>query len=54
MPRSVKIAETSDLSPGEYQAVEVERSAALPCPPSFVFAYGFESGDTSAWSSQVP
>ena len=35
-------------------SLEVERSAALPCPPSFTFADGFESGDTSAWSSQVP
>ncbi len=32
----------------------VERSVALPCPPSIIFADGFESGDTSAWSSQVP
>ena len=32
----------------------VERSAALPCPPSFIFSDGFETGDTSAWSSQVP
>ena len=32
----------------------VERSAALPCPASLVFADGFESGDTAAWSSQVP
>ncbi len=32
----------------------VERSTVLPCPPSFIFADGFESGDTSAWSSQVP
>ena len=31
-----------------------ERSAALPCPPSIIFTAGFESGDTSAWSSQVP
>lgn len=29
------------------------RSAALPCPPLPIFADGFESGDTSAWSSTV-
>ena len=34
--------------------LEVERSAALPCPLSVVFEDGFESGDTSTWSSTVP
>lgn len=31
--------------------LEVERSAALPCPevPDSIFADGFETGDTSAW-----
>ncbi|MCP4663725.1 MAG: hypothetical protein GY856_50720 [bacterium] len=35
--------------------VEAVRSAALPCPPlaSQLFADGFESGDTSAWSSAL-
>lgn len=34
----------------------VVRSAALPCPPVIadIFSDGFESGDTSAWSSTVP
>jgi len=34
--------------------LEVERSEALPCPPSVLFEDGFESGDTSAWSTTVP
>lgn len=34
---------------------QVTRSGALPCPPFLMlFGDGFESGDTSAWSSQVP
>ena len=34
----------------------VVRSAALPCPSVIadIFLDGFESGDTSAWSSTVP
>ncbi len=36
--------------------LEVERLAALPCPPppGSIFADGFEPGDTSAWSATVP
>jgi hypothetical protein len=36
--------------------LQVERSAALPCPltADAIFADGFESGNTSAWSSTSP
>ena len=36
--------------------LQVERSAALPCPATAdtIFADGFESGDPSAWSSTSP
>ncbi len=38
----------------EGTGLEVVRSAALPCPPiTRVFADGFESGDTTAWSGAV-
>ncbi len=38
------------------EILEVERSAALPCPATAdtIFADGFESGDPSAWSSTSP
>jgi hypothetical protein len=35
-------------------AVHTVASSALPCPESPLFADGFESGDTSAWSMTVP
>ena len=34
--------------------LQVVRSAALPCPVSSIFSDGFESGDVSAWSGQLP
>ena len=35
--------------------LQVIHSAALPCPPPpLIFTDGFESGDTSGWSGQVP
>lgn len=34
--------------------LQIERSKALPCAPSLLFEDGFESGDTSAWSTTAP
>ena len=58
LPHPTDCLENAMLIQGAAQVngtkLEVERSAALPSRPSVIFADGFESGDTSAWSSSVP
>jgi hypothetical protein len=49
--RSLSAADGGTLSG---LAVTVTASSALPCPEGPLFADGFESGDTSAWSATVP
>ncbi len=53
VPDAVRAAGSARL---EGDALDVVRSAGLPCPltADAIFADGFESGNTSAWSSTSP
>jgi hypothetical protein len=50
------VARPQDLPavPDAADGCDIGAYEATPPPPTFIFADGFESGDTSAWSSQSP